>query len=107
MFSFTFYSGCSSDISFDSAQWKSAPLYGINDIRYRMHNNLLKKHKLIGMPKEEIVKLLGPQSDPSYFQSWDLRYWMGPEPGFISLDSIWIIMKLKDNKVIKYEIVTD
>lgn len=72
-----------------------------------MHEDLLQKHKLIGMTKEEIIGLLGPQSDVNYFQSWDLRYWMGPEPSFISIDSIWIVLKLEKNKVVKYKIMTD
>ncbi len=70
-----------------------------------MHEDLIAKYKLIGMTKDGIIDLLGPQSDPAYFKDWDLRYWMGPEP--YGIDSIWLVMKLRKDKVVEYEIVTD
>jgi hypothetical protein len=94
-------------IQFESQQWKNVPLYGTNNLRYRMHKDLIARYKLIGMTKEEIIDLLGPQSDPAYFKEWDLRYWMGPEPGPYGIDSIWIVLKIKDNKIVKYRIVSD
>ena len=71
-----------------------------------MHEDLLNRYHLVGMSKEEVTNLLGSQSDPTYFREWDLRYWVGPEPG-VGVDSIWLVIKLQDNKVVSYKIVTD
>ena len=103
---FGFGNSFSSEMPFDSKKWKEVNLYVGEDTRYRMHKDLLRKYKLIGMSKEEVLDLLGPQSSPTRFPEWDLRYWMGPEPG-IGIDSIWLVIKLKDDKVIDYKVVTD
>jgi hypothetical protein len=34
-------------------------------------------------------------------------YWLGPERGFISIDSEWLGIKFKDNVVIEVEILRD
>lgn len=93
-------------VPFDSDVWKNVKLYFSDSTRYEMYDDLINKYKLIGMTKEEIVELLGPQSDPAYFKDWDLRYWLGREPG-IGIDSIWLVIKLENNKVIYFKTVTD
>lgn len=96
----------SGQIKFDSEKWKNVKLYFSDDTRQRMLEDLLKKYKLIGMTREEIIALLGPESDPAYFKGWDLRYWLGREPG-LGIDSLWLLLRLKDGKVIEYKIATD
>jgi hypothetical protein len=93
-------------IQFSSVQWCKAPLYGSDNTRYKMYKDLIARYTLKGMTKEEIIELLGPQSDPAYFKDWDLRYWLGPEPGW-KIDSIWLVIKLKNNRVDKYQLITD
>lgn len=95
----------SSRIPFDSQKWKNATLYGTDDTRYRMYEDLIARYKLVGMTKDEIIELLGPESDPAYFKEWDLRYWMGPEP--YGIDSVWLVMRIRDGRVVEYKIVTD
>ncbi len=95
-----------SQIPFDSQKWKSA-ISEKNNTRYRMHKDLIKNYKLIGKTKDEIFELLGSQNETLHLQDWDLCYWMGPEPSLISIDSIWLVMKLKNNKVVKYKLITD
>ena len=92
-------------IKFDSLQWKNVPQNSIEDTRYRMHKDLIAKYKLIGMTREEIIELLGPSSDLTSFKEWDFNYILGPEPG-IAIDLVWLVIKLQNNRVVKYRIIT-
>ncbi len=91
---------------FDSERWKTAELYGASKARQRMVEDLLQKFPLSGMSEEEVHELLGPQSDPTYFKAYDLRYWLGPERG-LGVDSEWLVIRLNDGRVAEYRIVTD
>lgn len=46
------------DLPFDSMSWKGAPKNG--KCRGDMYQDLLRKHKLEGMSREELTQLLGP-----------------------------------------------
>jgi len=94
-------------LSFDTQKWQSVTLYTMENTRYLMLEDLFGKHELIGMNEKEILDLLGPQSDPSYFQEWDLRYWLGPEPSPFGVDSIWLLLKLEESRVTEYKLLTD
>lgn len=93
-------------LPFDSQAWKRADVSSLERIRYRMHEDLLKRYPLIGMSKENLIELLGPPVNSEYFREWDLKYPMGPEPG-IGIDFIWLVLKLRDDTVIAYNVVTD
>jgi len=92
---------------FDQQKWAQSKLYANDRTRYLMYSDLIHKYNLLGMDKAQILNLLGPQSDTEYFTDWDLRYWLGPEPGPISLDSVWLVISFKDGKVSKYQLITD
>ena len=80
----------------------------MDPIRIRMVDDLLNKNDFHGIARNEVVALLGETSKSGYFADWDLVYWLGPERGFISIDSEWLVFRLDANqKVIEYRIVTD
>ena len=90
------------DLSFDSTIWKRGftdnfgIIYSPDTIRLRMVDDLLHRHRLRGMTREEVVSLLGTPPETNYFREYDLVYWLGPDGGYIgsrvpapSIDSEW------------------
>lgn len=72
-----------------------------------MVDDLLRRYKLVGMTRTEIEQLLGKPPSTQYFPSYDYVYWLGPERGFISIDSEWLCVKFKNDKVIEARICRD
>jgi hypothetical protein len=96
--------------SFDSAVWKSSLSNSSpgDPVRLRMVDSLLRQRQLIGMSRSEIVSLLGAPPSTEYFRDYDLVYWLGPERGFISIDSEWLAIRLDPNdRVTEARIVRD
>jgi len=60
--------------------------------RLRMADGLLKSKILLGKSKAEIEAMLGPPTTTEKFGDSDLVYWLGPERGFISIDSEWLAL---------------
>ena len=76
--------------SFDSASWKtSLTSDSLDPIRLRMVDDLLHRHRLRGMTREEVVSLLSTPPETNYFRDYDLVYWFGSERGYFSFDSEW------------------
>lgn len=75
--------------------------------RQRMLPNLLPKLK--GKTFSQITELLGPKSETNYWSESNpnLIYVLGPEPGFVSIDSQWLLLWFENNTFIRYEIKTD
>ncbi|MCA9431056.1 MAG: hypothetical protein KC940_11165 [Candidatus Omnitrophica bacterium] len=96
-------------IDFDSEAWKDPKnSTWSNPLRIRMVDDLLWEYDLEGMTSEEVTELLGPTDKTDYFSSWDFVYWLGPERGFFSIDSEWLVLKLDaEGKVREYKIETD
>ena len=93
---------------FESAVWKAQHREFQDKTRCDMVDSLLRDHPLVGLSKAEVIGLLGEQDDPSYFRSWDLRYWMGQEHGWLpAIDSEWLVIRFKDGRVSEYAIVSD
>jgi len=93
--------------TFDAALWQDSS-QADNGIRIRMVDDLLTRHQLQGMTRGKIVELLGDPEDTPYFKDWDLVYWLGPERGFFSIDSEWLVMRLDtQGRVSEYRLVTD
>lgn len=63
---------------FDSKKWKTADLTSEDNfsLRWDMMNSLRNNHDLIGMPKSEIVNLLG-KPDESFTTENTFRYYLG------------------------------
>jgi len=92
--------------SFDSDRWKAA----INEqkpVRLRMVDDLLRRYKLEGMSREDIEQLLGKPPPTGYFREYEYVYWLGPERGFISIDSEWLCLKFSKDIATEVRICRD
>ena len=68
-----------------------------------MAQNLIRDKHLSGMTKQDVVDLLGnPDITGRYNKTEpdvDLNYSLGPETGYISIDTEWLTVKFRDGKV--------
>ena len=71
---------------FDAAAWQGEKTL-TNDVRIRMVDDLLRGHSFRGMTREQVTAIVGEPDKTEYFKEWDLVYWLGPERGFIGIDS--------------------
>tara|TARA_R110002072_G_C7729652_1_gene515643 strand:- start:310 stop:699 length:390 start_codon:yes stop_codon:yes gene_type:complete len=91
---------------FDSEVWRVPP--GWKEDRLRMVDDLLDKKLLVGMTRPEVDALLGPETETSKFNSWDLVYWLGMERGILAIDSEWLVVRFDTKgKVSDFKIVRD
>jgi hypothetical protein len=73
-----------------------------------MVDDLLQHHRLRGLDRAGLVGLLGQPPRTGYFSDYDLVYWLGPERGFMSIDSEWLAIKLDPaGRVAEARLVTD
>jgi hypothetical protein len=80
---------------FVSARWKAsldADSNRVHQLRVRMVDDLLRKHRLVGQTRSEIEQLLGIPPNTPYFRNDYLVYWLGPR-GLMSVDSEWLCIK--------------
>lgn len=91
---------------FNSAEWISHLSSGEN-VKQKMVNDLMSKHRLVGMPKEKIEVLLGVPPKTSYFKDYDYVYWLGPERSAFGIDSEWLGIEFDNGVVTKAEILRD
>lgn len=99
------YSFSLSRQSFDSSLWKNAE--PPNSIRLEMADDLLANHPLIGLSQPQIDALLGIPPKTAYFPEYQYVYWLGPERGFIRIDSEWLTIKFVDGTVKEARIMRD
>ena len=93
--------------AFDSAAWQD-PDRVKDAARIRMVDDLLGTTNLKSKSRDEIVALLGEPDETSYFRRWDLVYWLGPERGFFSIDSEWLVLRLNEESVVtEYRLARD
>lgn len=90
---------------FDSNAWKSVT--GNDASKLAMVDDLLARYQLVGMKRAEIDDLLGVPPDTPYFADSDYVYWLGPERGFISIDSEWLCIDFKDDVVVDAKLMRD
>ena len=93
--------------TFDAKVWRESLLIETNTVRLQMVDDLLEKDLLKEKTKDEIIALLGTPPPTSYFSDWDMVYWLGPERSKFGIDSEWLVLKFKNEKVDRYKIVTD
>ncbi len=92
---------------FDAAAWQGEKTL-TNDVRIRMVDDLLRRHSFRGMTREQVTAIVGEPDKTGYFKEWDLVYWLGPERGFMSIDSEWLVFRLdSQKKVTDLRIVSD
>jgi hypothetical protein len=77
---------------FDPSLWDNPATSA--SVRLRMADDLVDNKKLIGLTRQEVVACLGEPPKTEYFKKFDLVYYLGPERGFISIDSEWLVLKL-------------
>lgn len=95
-------------IKFNYEKWNDRSLvYSEPYIRSQMVKDVLNNILEDGLTTDMVIKKLGPQSESDYFSDYQLRYWLGPENGLVSIDSSWLVIKIKNERVEKYEVVTD
>lgn len=76
---------------FDPQLWRTCERHSD---RYAMHWDLLKRYKVIGMKKQQLIELLGkPDGESETELSWDLGQYFGADDSAIDF-------KLKDGKVV-------
>jgi hypothetical protein len=94
---------------FDSLSWTTSLTNDdSNPIRLTMVDSLLKKYKLSGMARTDLDALLGIPPKTDYFKDYDYVYWLGPERGFMSIDSEWLAIKFDtQGKVSEAKILRD
>lgn len=81
---------------FNEERWTKKP-----DERVYMVDNLLYKYKLKGMTKDEVKKLLGEPTKTEYFKTpSNFVYYLGPERGFIRIDSEWLTIDFDDKGMV-------
>jgi hypothetical protein len=73
-----------------------------------MADRILAWGTLRGKSRSQVIKLLGEPPETGYFRKWELVYYLGPERGFISIDSEWLVLRFgRDGRVAEERIVTD
>ena len=97
----------SSRVPFDSSQWRAENEQGAEGVRVHMVDDLLKKHQLVGMSRDQVNDLLGVPPVTAYFREYDYVYWLGQERGAFPIDSEWLVLKFKGNVVAEASVVTD
>ena len=90
---------------FDSDAWKSVP--ADDPGKLAMVDDLLARHKLVGMTRTEIDTMLGTPPKTSYFRDYDYVYWLGPERGFMSIDSEWLCIAFDGDFVVDAKLMRD
>ncbi len=93
------------DKPFDREIWASADYS--SGKRNQMVDEILRTRMLIGKSRTEVVALLGEPPATDYFSEWDLVYVLGPERELMSIDSEWLVLRLKDNHVDEARLVRD
>lgn len=98
---------------FDSAQWRdedsAAYIKGDVTTRQKMLGSVVYQI-LPNTPRLRLESLLGDAKPTGYFTDLgpDLLYCLGPERGFIGIDSEWLAIWLdEDSTVARWELLTD
>ena len=82
---------------FTTKKWMDNP-----EERTRIVDDMLEKHPLIGLSRENVEGLLGDGSDAD-----TVYYYLGPERGLISIDSEWLVIEYKNDTAVDYYFTTD
>lgn len=79
--------------SFDSDEWKRQGTLG-DTYRWSALDDLIVKHNLIGMSKDEIIALLGEPDRGPLGSSHELDYYLAPQ---FPVDDYWFILELDED----------
>jgi hypothetical protein len=94
-------------MAFDRELWlRSEPAQ--DSPRLSMADGLVESRALVGKGRAEIEAMLGKPRETKYFTEYDLVYLLGPERGFLAIDSEWLVIKLNgDGRAGEVRIVRD
>ena len=100
---------CPGHEHFNAGIWRdSVQTYSVLAPRGCMVDDLIATHRLRGVPRRDIVALLGEPRPTGYFKKYDLVYWLGPERGPFGIDSEWLVLRLDSTgRVAEARVVTD
>ena len=102
--------------SFNAEHWKnnqSTKSEFLWPPRLCMVNDLISSRKLDNLTKQEVISLLGKPDEfdvitPCKQPESCIIYYLGPERGFIRIDSEWLLIRFnKKDQIENYEIVRD
>jgi hypothetical protein len=94
-------------LNFDARAWSDSAQLDQN-VRIRMVDDLLARHPLRGLSREEVAGLLGAGDHTASFPNWALAYWLGRGRGFMAMDSEWLVIDFDEGgRVSKYDVVRD
>ena len=86
---------------FDQKKWKEwEETETTACLRWDMTNDLIEKHKLIGLSTQQIIDLLGK---PNVQSTSGFRYDLGMSRH--GIDTGMLLLSIKEGKVISYEII--
>lgn len=88
---------------FSTEQWVDYPQERVGIV-----DNLLKKYQLLGITREEVILLLGEETETDYFKTENnMVYYLGQERSLISIDSEWLVLEFQNDCVTEVNIVRD
>ena len=91
---------------FSASLWKNSATPP--SVRLRMADDLINSQRLVGLTRQEVIALLGEPRRTEYFKEFDIVYYLGPQRGFMGIDSEWLVLKLNpDGRVKKAAVAHD
>jgi hypothetical protein len=92
---------------FDSVAWQSTQRR-VDGVRVRMVDDLLRRHDFRGLSRVDVTAILGEPDKTNHFRNWDMVYFLGPERGFMGVDSEWLVFRLDElNRAAEYRVLSD
>ena len=85
---------------FDAEQWQVNASQRGAKVRLAMADRIVARKMLSGKTRTQVTEILGKPPATDYRSDWDLVYWLGPERGFLGIDSEWLVVKLDQNDVV-------
>lgn len=93
---------------FDAEQWQVNASQRGGKVRLAMADRIVARKMLWGKTRAQVKEMLGEPPVTDYRSDWDLVYWLGPERGFLGIDSEWLVVRLDQNGIVDdYKIVQD
>ena len=94
--------------AFDAELWQENKSQLSTKVRLGMADRIVARKILRGKTRTQVTDMLGEPPATGYRCDWDLVYWLGPERGFLGIDSEWLVVRLDRNGVVEdYKIVRD
>jgi hypothetical protein len=93
--------------TFDAPTWNDEKQVK-EGVRLAMADRIVARHMLSGKSRSDVIAMLGEPPKTGYFADWNLVYWLGPERGYMSIDSEWLVVRIDaSERVSDYRIVRD